>query len=67
MKKNSHVKRENIEQESWQITARKEESWKYTVWDVSLMRIAFERGEKQRMEKCPREAEWLKKKEEGDI
>ena len=31
------------------------------------MRIAFERGEKQRMEKCPREAEWLKKKEEGDI
>lgn len=26
------------------------------------MRIAFERGEKQRMEKCPREAEWLKKK-----
>ena len=31
------------------------------------MRIAFERGEKQIMEKCPREAEWLKKKEEGDI
>lgn len=63
MKKNSHVKCENIEQEPWQIIARKEESWNMQSLRCQSHEDYFwKRREKQRMEKWPREAEWQKKK-----